>query len=500
MNKRGSGILLHVTSLPSPYGIGDLGPAAYRFVDFLSGAGQRYWQILPLTPTKIAYDNSPYLSSSAFAGNTLLISPELMIRDGILDNDCCTSPVFSPDRVEYDNVLLHKKRLFSMAYERHGVEVDKDPGYIQFCRNSPWLDDYAVFQALSAGFEGRKWNDWPDEIAHHSRGYLCGIGDDIRREAEKEKFLQYMFFCQWNALHRYSHKKGIDIIGDLPIYVNYQSADVWTHPELFCLDGHNNPTVVAGVPPDYFSKTGQLWRNPLYRWNEHERTGFSWWIDRFRQNFSLFDLVRIDHFRGLVAYWEVPADANDATGGRWVNAPAGPFLEMLKKTFPGFPVIAEDLGVVSPEVDRIMKTYNLRGMKVLQFAFTDALPDNPHAPHNLSRDTILYTGTHDNAPVRGWFGHHATADDKRRLLQYLGRECRAEELPGEFIRLAMMSVADTVIIPLQDILGLGEESRMNTPGTKDGNWQWRVTADLMTEDVAVHLRDMTRVFGRDPGS
>jgi len=498
MSDRGSGILLHITSLPSPYGIGDFGPSAYRFVDFLHNAHQRYWQILPLNPTTLTYDSSPYLSTSAFAGNTNLISPELMIRDGFLENiDSQSLPDFPQNRVDYGEVTLYKKNLFSRAYEQHEEEIQYDRDYVVFCReHSWWLEDYAVFQVLIEYYGEKTWSDWPYNIKFRCKESLDDIKKELREEIEKEKFLQFIFFCQWKALHRYCKENGICIIGDIPMYVNYNSADVWTHPELFWLDAHHKPTVVAGVPPDYFSKTGQLWRNPLYRWQEHERTGFSWWINRFRQNLSLFDQVRIDHFRGLVAYWEVPADAKDAIGGKWVKAPSELFLKAMKRTFLQFPVIAEDLGIITPDVHEIMKKFDLPGMRVLQFAFTDEIPNNPHSPHNLSKELILYTGTHDNAPVREWFKTHATTEDKRRLYQYLGREYTADELPEVFIRLAMMSVADTVIIPIQDILGLGAESRMNTPGTDEGNWRWRVTKDQMTKEVVDHLRDMTRVFGR----
>jgi 4-alpha-glucanotransferase len=498
MNNRGSGILLHVTSLPSPYGIGDLGPSAYRFVDFLCKSEQKYWQILPLNPTSPAYDNSPYMSSSAFAGNTNLISPELLVRDGFLEkNDCNRVPEFPQDRVDYPEVILYKRILFSRAYEHRGEEIQKARDYLDFCReHSWWLEDYAVFQALARYFREENWNTWPDTAKFRRDRALAEIKNGLREEIEKEKFLQFIFSRQWTALHRYCSGKGIRIIGDIPIYVNYDSADVWTRPDLFQLDDQYKPAVVAGVPPDYFSKTGQLWNNPLYRWDIHERTGFSWWISRFRHNFSLFDQVRIDHFRGLVAYWEVPAGANDATRGTWVRAPAEQFLETMKRTSPGFPVIAEDLGVITPDVHEIMKKFGLPGMRVLQFAFTDELPDNPHAPHNLSKELILYTGTHDNAPVRGWFEHYATDEDKCRLHQYFGREYPATELPEVFVRLAMMSVAGTVIIPIQDLLGLGGESRMNTPGTDEGNWTWRVTEDQMTEDDVGHLRNLTRVFGR----
>lgn len=496
--ERGSGILLHITSLPSPFGIGDLGPSAFRFADFLCAAGQKYWQILPLNPTTPACNNSPYLSSSAFAGNTLLISPDLMIRDGFLmDTDLGPVPDFPRGRVDYGQVLSYKRCLFDRAFAESGDRIREDKNYREFCRgNAGWLDDFALFLALANSNGETVWNTWSDPVRFRERDELDRMNGMFTRAIEREKFLQYVFFLQWESLRRYCREKGIRIIGDMPMYLHYNSADVWVHPELFLLDDRHLPTVVAGVPPDYFSRTGQLWNNPLYRWQEHERTGFSWWILRFRHTLSLFDRVRIDHFRGLVAYYEIPAGAKDATRGRWVDAPAQQFLRVMKDTFPDFPVIAEDLGAITPDVREIMKTFDIPGMRILQFAFTSDLPGNVHAPHNLPRDVYLYTGTHDNAPVRGWFERTATKEDKERLLRYLGREYPAGELPEVFIRMAMMSVAGTTIIPLQDILGLGNDSRMNTPGTRTENWEWRVTQDQLSAEVARHLFDMTQVYGR----
>ncbi|HEX3001243.1 MAG TPA: 4-alpha-glucanotransferase, partial [Methanoregula sp.] len=362
--------------------------------------------------------------------------------------------------------------------------------------NHGWLDDYALFSVLSDHFGSGSWDTWPETAKHRDRDTLSLYTKKFAEELEREKFHQYIFFLQWHPLRKYCNDRKIRVIGDLPIYAGFDSADVWAHQELFQLDKSCRPLVVAGVPPDYFSRTGQIWSNPLYRWDEHERTGFSWWTERFRHTFSLYDLVRIDHFRGLVAYYEIPPGATDATGGRWVQAPARSFFQTMMERFSVFPVIAEDLGVITPDVIEIMRTYCLPGMRVLQFAFTDETPSNPHAPHNLRNIMVFYTGTHDNAPTRAWFEHYATADDKRRLSHYLGREYTARELPDVFIRLAMMSVADTCIIPLQDLLALGDNSRMNTPGTEVGNWEWRVTQDQLHEDTATHLRHLTQVYGR----
>lgn len=497
LKNRGSGILLPVTSLPSPFGIGDLGPAAFRFAEFLHAAGQKYWQILPLNPTTPACDNSPYLSTSAFAGNTGLISPEYLVRDGYLEDFRRDSlPDFPEHRVDYPRVLRYKRDLFQRAFDQRGEIVQDDPEYLAFCSgNKGWLEDYALFVALDTHYGG-SWNTWPGPVRCRDPARLADCRREFNNEIEREKFLQYLFFRQWGELHQYCNARGIRILGDLPIYVHFNSADVWVHPELFRLDTGFSPQVIAGVPPDYFSRTGQIWRNPLYRWEEHERTGFSWWIDRFRQNFSLLDIVRIDHFRGLVAYYEIPAGARDAIAGRWVRAPAESFLQTMQETFTDFPVIAEDLGIITPDVSGMMMKFGLTGMKVLQFAFTDDTPTSPHAPHNLSRDTVLYTGTHDNPPLRGWFEQHISAADKQRLFRYLGEECTADEVPGIFLRLAMMSVANTSIIPLQDILGLGDDARINTPGIGKGNWEWRVGRDQIGETVADTLHDLTRIYGR----
>jgi 4-alpha-glucanotransferase len=499
--RRGSGILLHITSLPSPFGIGDLGHSAYRFVDFLNAAGQKYWQILPVNPTLFSSDNSPYLSSSAFAGNTNLISPELMVREGFLEPFWMEEiPDFPEDRVNYEAVIRFKKTLFTHAFERSRDRISQQCDYQEFCRTSEgWLEDYATFQALAGHYPDRSWDTWPRGVKYRHGTALARAGKRLQGRIGQEKFLQYVFFRQWEALRRYCRSRGVEVIGDLPLYVNYQSTDVWTCPELFMLDADLKPTAVAGVPPDYFSTTGQLWKNPLYRWEVHERTGFAWWIRRLGWNLSLFDRVRIDHFRGMVAYWEVPAGAQDATAGRWVEAPAGSLLRTLKKAFRHFPVIAEDLGMITPDVKAIMKKYHLPGMRVLQFAFTGDMGENPHAPANLSKNLLLYTGTHDNAPIRGWFEHMTTVGDKRRISGYLGRETTPDELPEVFIRIAMKSVADTAIIPMQDILGLGEEARMNTPGIDRGNWQWRMTPDQMEDADSDHLRELAQLSGRANG-
>jgi 4-alpha-glucanotransferase len=498
MNRRGSGILLHITSLFSGYGIGDLGPSACQFVDFLSDANQRYWQILPVNPTSPEYDNSPYQSRSTFAFNTNLISPEGLVKDGYLHKaDICGVPKFPHGSVDFDAVIRFKEKLFSLAYERFRQDQTGRAGYDEFCRNNAWwLEDFAFFVSLHRHYKGSFWSTWPDAIKYRDPAALNAMRHALKKNIDTEKFLQYIFSRQWQALRNYCIKKDIRLIGDIPMYVNYDSADVWTHPELFQLDDNLNPLVVAGVPPDYFSRTGQLWKNPIYCWEEHERTGFSWWIQRIEHALSLVDYTRIDHFRGLVAYWEVPAGADNAMHGRWVPAPGEKLLTLLKNRVVDLPLIAEDLGVITPDVSNLIDRFDLPGMRVLLFAFTDDHSVSPHALHNLKKNCILYTGTHDNAPVRGWLESEATPGEKHRLFRYIGQEISAEQLPAVLIRLAMMSVADTVIFPLQDILGLGAESRMNRPGTDTGNWRWRLKKDQVSIPVIENLAEMTEVYGR----
>ena len=497
MKRRGSGILLHITSLPSAYGIGDLGPEAYRFADFLAETKQSIWQILPLNPTDLAHGNSPYQSVSAFAGNPLLISPELMVRDGFLaQSDVENVPGYQIRPIDYRAVIASKERIFRVAYERLQQE-GKRHEYERFCaENSSWLDDFALFMALKGHFTQKGWTEWPQEVQERQRDALGSLRRELHDTIEKTKFLQYVFFKQWRSLKDYCNQRGIQIFGDIPIYVIHESADVWANPELFTLDDERKPTVVAGVPPDYFSETGQLWGNPIYRWDVLRERGYGWWIQRVGHNLKLFDLIRIDHFRGLIGYWEVPAGETNAVNGKWVEAPAEDFFNALLRRFPQLPIIAEDLGVITPEVREIMHRFELPGMKVLLFAFGEDLPTNPYIPHNLPRNCVLYTGTHDNNTVRGWFEREATPEIKKRLFHYLGREVPADRIHLELIRLAMMSVANMVIVPMQDILGLREEARMNRPATSQGNWQWQLLPEQLQPSVAERLLEMTELYGR----
>ncbi|UCG92859.1 MAG: 4-alpha-glucanotransferase [candidate division WOR-3 bacterium] len=497
MNRRGCGILLHITSLPSSYGIGDLGPRAYQFVDFLAEARQRFWQILPLNPTDVACDNSPYHSISAFAYNPLLISPEFLIKKGLLKNaDEVRVPDFPEERVDYRAVTTYKKKIFRSAFERFRARR-KTKTYKKFCSaNAHWLDDFCLFVALRDHFHGRVWSDWPIEMKNRQQKALNKFKKELREEIEMEKFLQYTVHHQWFSLKQYCNKRGIRIIGDIPIYVDYDSVDVWSNPEMYKLDRRKRSSVVAGVPPDYYSDTGQLWGNPLYRWNVLKKSRYDWWIRRVEHNAHLFDIVRIDHFRGLVAYWEVSAHEKTAIHGKWIKAPAMDFLGVLTKRFHHLPIIAEDLGTITQDVRAVIRHFKFPGMKVLLFAFGEDNPMHPYLPHTYENHCIVYTGTHDNNTIRGWFEKEATPEHKKRLFRYLGQRVSINRLHWEFIRLAMRSVADMVIVPMQDILGLGMKARMNHPGTSQGNWRWRVSAQQLTPTLAKKLSHMVETYGR----
>lgn len=498
MSRRGSGVLLHLTSLPSPFGVGDLGPGAFRFADLLADLKQRYWQILPLNPTEPAFDNSPYHSTSAFAGSPLLISPEQLLEEGLLEGaDLETIPRFPQGRVDFLAAIRFKAGLLRRAFERFR---DSDPpeGYEAFLRDHAfWLEDHALFTALKGHLGEMPWNDWPVGIRDRNPEALAPFREKLLEGVEEEKFLQYIFFHQWSALKAHCNGKGIQVIGDVPIYLTLDSAGCWAHSDIFKLDHEKKPTVVAGVPPDYFSETGQLWGNPIYRWDALKERGYDWWMERIGHNLKLFDRVRIDHFRGLVAYWEVPAGEENAINGKWVEAPVDDFFRCLNKRFPDLPIIAEDLGLITPEVKEKIERFGLPGMKPLVFAFGDDIATNPYIPHNIPKNSVAYTGTHDNNTAMGWFDNETTPEMRARLFRYLGREVPREELHWELIRLTMMSVADTVIIPLQDILGLGEECRMNRPATCNGNWDWRAAPNQLSTEGMARFKMMTEIYGRE---
>jgi 4-alpha-glucanotransferase len=496
--RRGSGILLHVTSLPSPYGIGDMGPQAYGFVDFLSEARQAYWQVLPLTATDYQYECSPYNCMSAFAGNKYLISPELMVKHGYLSrSELKTAPKFARRAAEFPVAAAYREYLFDKAYVRF-TRRRQYAGYIRFCKdNRSWLDDYALFAVLKRSFHNAVWNQWPAPIARRDPYVLRSLRKLLKPAIEREKFIQYVFAQQWAELKKYCNRKKISVIGDIPIYVDFNSVDVWVHPEMFKLDKNGNPTHVAGVPPDYFSRDGQLWGNPLYCWPLMAKNKFRWWSDRIGHNLRRFDIVRMDHFRGFVAYWQVGAGSKTARRGTWVKVPAVKLFRKLKKRFDGLPIIAEDLGTITPDVRALMHRFGLPGMRVLLFAFGDGDSANPYLPHNHVEDCVVYTGTHDNNTVRGWFEQEASIREKKMVSAYVGKRITARNVHEVFVLMAMGSVANTVIIPMQDVLGLSAKARMNRPATIRGNWRWRLIPGQLSSTTAVRLGAMTAMYGRD---
>jgi len=488
------GILLHPTSLPGRFGIGDLGEEAYRFVDRLVQAGQQLWQTLAIGPT--GYADSPYASFSAFAGNPMLISPDLLAQEGDLSPaDWADLPPFPQDHVDFGWVIPYKTELLRSAARRffQRGSTERHARFAQFCReNRDWLDDFALFMAVKAEHHMVIWTDWEEGIALRRPEALEAWREKLADEILFHQYLQYQFFQQWQALRRYANERQVKIMGDIPIFVAHDSADVWANPGLFYLDEAGEPTLIAGVPPDYFSATGQRWGNPLYRWDLMEQQGYAWWIDPVRQTFSLVDFLRIDHFRGFEAYWEIPASEPTAVVGRWVKAPGATLFRALKGALGELPIIAEDLGVVTSEVVALREEFGFPGMKVLQFAF-DSDASNPYLPYNLDHDCVIYTGTHDNDTTRGWF----TVQNeglRHKVSLYLGSDTR--EIHWDFIRLALSSVADMAVIPLQDLMGLGSEARMNRPGEPSGNWQWRYLPGMLTDELIARLRSLTEIFGR----
>ena len=493
---RCSGILLHPTSLPGRYGIGDLGAEAYRFLDFLHDSGQSIWQVLPLGPT--GYGDSPYQCFSAFAGNPLLISPNLLLEQGhLLPGDVDKSPTFPAERVDYGPVIEHKTRLLSSAFLRFRQRATtlEQMEWASFCASQgSWLDDYALFMALKDRHDGAVWTTWEKDIATRQPEAVARWRAELADDIERHKYLQHQFHKQWSALRWYAGGRDIRIIGDMPIFVAHDSADVWAHPDLFSLDREGNPTVVAGVPPDYFSETGQLWGNPLYRWDRMAEAGYGWWIDRFRALLQLVDWVRLDHFRGFEGYWEVPATEETAVRGQWVKGPGAGLFRALEKALGKLPIIAEDLGVITPEVAELRDTFNFPGMRVLQFAFASDAHD-PFLPHNYVRNCVVYSGTHDNDTTVGWFESRTDAE-RQAVLAYLGTD--GSEIHWDCVRWLFASVADTAIVPLQDVLGLGTKARMNYPSRPGGNWSWRLLPDALTPEIQRRLLRLTEIYGRRP--
>jgi len=502
---RSSGVLLHPTSLPGCYGIGDLGPQAYAFTDFLAASGQSLWQMLPLGPT--GYGDSPYACYSAFAGNTLLISTDRLVADGLLSRDELAGIPESIDgRVEFEAVHKNKNLILLQAFATFKRESNQrlHQTFQEFCtRHAGWLDDYALFRALKDAHGGIAWNGWDPALVRRESVAIRAAQDQLREQIEAQKFYQFLFFGQWFNLKSYCNDRGIRIIGDIPIFVAHDSADVWTNPDQFKLNPDGTPVVVAGVPPDYFSKTGQLWGNPLYNWERMLADGFAWWIERVRATLRTVDVVRIDHFRGFVACWEIPGGDQTAERGRWVEAPGRELFIAIRDALGELPIIAEDLGVITPEVEKLRDDFGFPGMRILQFAFSSD-PKNHDLPHNYHSNVVAYSGTHDNDTTVGWFqsvaGEGSTRDaaqietEREFCLNYLNSE--GKEISWDFIRAVWSSVADTAVVPLQDLLGLGTDARMNLPNSTAGNWSWRVKAGALNDELAKRLRDLTALYGR----
>jgi 4-alpha-glucanotransferase len=496
--KRAAGVLLHPTSLPGPDGIGDLGPEAFRWVDFLAGAGCALWQILPLGPT--GYGDSPYQCFSAFAGNPYLVSPAILLDEGLLTpGDLSDRPEFPSQQVDYGPVIEWKLTLLDRAYDRFvaGRFTDLKKNLTAFKEaQSAWLDDYALFMAIKEAHQGVSWDHWPAALRRRDTSTLQAFRENHAASIDRHIFRQFLFFRQWDAVHIYAASKDIRIIGDVPIFVSYDSSDVWSHPELFYLDEDGSPTVVAGVPPDYFSPTGQLWGNPLYRWDVHAANGYAWWIERLRATLRAVDYIRLDHFRGFTAYWEVPASETTAIKGRWVPGPGQDFFRRIEQEMRDLPVIAEDLGVITPDVVAMREAFQLPGMKVLQFAFsTDA--DDPFLPHNYPQNCVAYTGTHDNDTTLGWYTGSSSEEERDLCRRYLARS--GEDIAWDMIRAAWSSVAVMAMTPMQDLLSLGNEARINYPCRASGNWSWRMPASVLNASLSNRLKEMNTLYSRVAG-
>jgi 4-alpha-glucanotransferase len=483
--RRHAGILLHPSSLPGRFGIGDLGPQADLFLDWAASAGQTLWQVLPLGPT--GHGNAPYGSSSAFAGNPLLISPELLCREGLLPDSALDGvPVFPAERVDFPSVIPWKERILRQSWEHFQKDADTAQrkaldAFAAAPEQADWLADWARFAALKRFFGGRPWMSWDREPPS------AELSDQIAFET----YLQFLFFRQWDRVKRAANSRGLAVMGDLPIYLSLDSADVWAHRDLFALDDRGLPTSVSGVPPDYFSETGQLWGNPLYRWDRLEEQGFTWWIARIRANLRTCDLLRIDHFRAFAAYWSVPASEKTALNGRWLPGPGRKLFDAVRAALQDLPLVAEDLGVIKDDVRQLLKDLGIPGMKVLQFAFSE--PDNEHLPHRHVPNSVVYTGTHDNDTARGWYAAMKT-EERERVRDYLGSEGR--QIHWDLIRAAYTSVAERAIVPMQDVLGLGSEARMNTPAQPAGNWSWRAAEGAFRAKDAARLKRMAVLAGR----
>ena len=490
---------MHVTSLPSPYGVGDVGPAAYAWVDRLAAAGQAWWQVLPLGPTGCGH--SPYQALSSFAANLLVISPDQLREDGLVEPGDCEAWTFPSDRVEFERVIPFKERLLTCAWKRFrsGARADLRPEFEQFCAEKEALQkEPALFMALRAKYQESPFREWPDGLARRERKALEKARQELVEAIDRFRFGQFILLRHWRMLKDYANRRGIRVLGDLPIFVSPDSADVWANPELFLLDKRLQPRVVAGVPPDYFSAEGQLWGNPIYDWEAQRETGYRWWIDRLQAPLDYLDAVRIDHFRGFEAAWHVAAGAPTSAAGQWVPGPGADFFDKVRQALGGLPLLAEDLGVITPAVTALRDRFQLPGMRVLQFAFNGD-PNNPHLPHHYVHNSVVYTGTHDNDTTRGWY-EALPEHERRHLWNYPQRQPTASwEATWELIGLAWSSASALAVAPLQDLLALGSDARMNVPGRAEGQWRWRCTDEALTDASWQRLHELTRASGRLAG-
>lgn len=492
--ERSSGILLHPTSFPGDFGIGDIGPQAHKWIDFLSNSRCGLWQVLPLGPT--GYGDSPYQSFSAFAGNPYLISPELLLEDGLIhSNDLVELPEFPANKVDFGAVIPWKTGLLDRAFIQfqHSNSKSLRQDFEDFQdKHSFWLPDFSLFMALKEAYGGGSWVNWPSPLLKRDPSAIDQARDSHSMAILRQEFRQYIFYRQWDALREHANREKILIIGDIPIFVAHDSSDVWAHPELFYLDGKGDPTVVAGVPPDYFSKTGQLWGNPLYRWDVHHADGYTWWLKRLSAVLEFVDIVRLDHFRGFAGYWEVPFGKKTAVDGRWVDGPGEDFFVEVEKSLGHLPIIAEDLGVITPDVTEMRQRFNLPGMRIIQFAFHGD-PKDPFLPHNHELDSVIYTGTHDNDTSRGWY-ERVPESEKSFYRRYLNSD--GSDVSWDFIRAAWSSISIFALAPLQDFLSLGNEARMNYPGNASGNWTWRMPASVLSESLQERIKEINFLYDR----
>jgi len=505
LKNRASGILAHISSLPSPHGIGDIGHSAYKFLDFLKASGQTLWQFLPTGPTNPVFDNSPYMNTSAFAGSPLLISLELLVEDGLISRQSLKIPEFSEYQVDFKAVATFKSRCLQLAFKQFDIN---NTAFLQFKKDTPWLRDYCLFMVLKEEYQQKGWFDWPAKLACRDHAAMKKEENNHTDRIQYYAFEQFSFFSQWQQLRKMANDKNIQLVGDIPIYVGWDSVDVWANQSIFELNKKTHrPINVAGVPPDYFSKTGQRWGNPLYQWNNSNKQVskqlYSWWAERFRAIFKLVDIARIDHFRGFESYWSIPATHKTAIKGKWVKGPGIHFFKEIYKKLGPLPIIAEDLGEITPEVITLRDALNFPGMKILQFAF-DGNRENSFLPFNYDTpNSVIYTGTHDNDTTVGWFLSNQLTDTKRKeLKQYCNHQQHDDDddsgIHRDLIYLALSSISRYAIFPLQDILGFGNDCKMNSPGSKEGNWAWRCAPRFLTSDISSWLHGKCELFGRSP--